>query len=353
MPLLALGAVALLAGIWGGLLRLGVPLPVPSSVVVSGHGMLMICGFLGTLIGVERAVALERRWAYGAPLLTGLGSVAMLLGASATWGVGAIVCGSAILVVASIAVVVRQPASFTVTMAAGAAAWALGNGLWWMGRPIYGLVWWWVGFLLLTIAGERLELSRLTHRPKWAIPAFVGACASFVLGIAAAERWHEAGTRIAGAGMIAVALWLGLYDVARRTVCQRGLPRYVAVCLLSGYAWLLVSGVALIAYGPVAAGPRYDAALHAFFVGFVFSMIFGHGPIILPAVLRVSIRYRPFLYLPLALLHLSLIARMVGDLSALAHARLWGGALNAVAIVGFIASMAWSADRAAPSPTEP
>ncbi|HSN80963.1 MAG TPA: hypothetical protein VLS88_00170 [Polyangiales bacterium] len=349
MPLLALGAVALVAGLWGGLLRLGLRLPVPSSVVISNHGMLMICGFLGTLIGVERAVALERRWAYGAPLLTGLGSIAVLLGAPAMWGVSAIVAGSAIFFAASIAVVLRQPASFTITMAAGAVAWVLGNALWWMDRPIYSLVWWWAGFLLLTIVGERLELSRLIHRPKSATVAFVAACALFLFGVAAAEWHRDAGTRTAGAGMIAIAVWLGLHDVARRTVRQRGLPRYIAVCLLCGYAWLLVCGAALVGFGPLAAGPEYDAALHAFFVGFVFSMIFGHGPIILPAVLRVSIRYRPFFYWPLALLHFSLVARLIGDLSALPDARLWGGALNAVAIVGFFASMAWSAKRPASS----
>lgn len=343
MPLLALGAVALVAGLWGGLLRLGVPLPVPSAVVVSYHGTLMICGFLGTLIGVERAVAVERWWAYTAPALTGFGSIALLLGAPTVWGVSAVVAGSAIFLVASTTIVLQQPASFTIIMAAGAAAWVLGNGLWWMGRPVYSLVWWWAGFLLLTIVGERLELSRLMHRPKWATAAFVGCCTLFVSGVAAQERWRDAGACIVGAGMIAIALWLGLYDVARRTVRQRGLPRYVAVCLLSGYAWLVVSGATLIAFGPRNAGLEYDAALHAFFVGFVFSMIFGHGPIILPAVLRVSVPYRPFFYLPLALLHSSLIARIVGDLNALAYARVWGGALDAVAIVAFIASMAWSA----------
>lgn len=72
LPLLALGGLSLIAGIWAGLVRLGWRLPVPSVAAMSDHGALMIGGFLGTLISLERAVALARGWAYAAPLLTGL-----------------------------------------------------------------------------------------------------------------------------------------------------------------------------------------------------------------------------------------------------------------------------------------
>lgn len=342
VPLLALGALSLLAGIWSGLLRMGVPLLVPSAVLVSSHGTLMICGFLGTVIGLERAVALERWWAYSAPLLTGVGSVALLLGVPTRWGSSAILAGSLIFLIASATIVRRQPASFTFMMAVGAVTWVLGNGLWWAGHPVFAVVWWWAAFLLLTIVGERLELGRLVHRPRWAAPALAVACISFVVGVVSAEWRPDVGARIAGAGMVAVALWLAFHDVARRTVRHHGLPRYVAACLLSGYAWLLVSGATVMRYGAQSAGLEYDAALHAFFVGFVFSMIFGHGPIIIPAVLRVKLRYRPLFYGPLALLHVSLVLRIVGDLGGIASLRLSGGVLNAVAIVAFIASMAFS-----------
>ena len=79
---------------------------------------------------------------------------------------------------------------------------------------------------------------------------------------------------------------------------------------------------------PVAV-PTVRAALHAIFVGFVFSMVFGHAPVILPAVLRVRFPYHPALYVPLALLHASLAVRIF--LSTTAGA--WG---NAAAIALFI-----------------
>ena len=69
-------------------------------------------------------------------------------------------------------------------------------------------------------------------------------------------------------------------------------------------------------------------------------MVFGHAPVILPAVLRVAIPYRAALYLPLALLHLSLAARVAGDIAANAPLRAAGGAGNALAIAVFIVTAA-------------
>jgi hypothetical protein len=57
----------------------------------------------------------------------------------------------------------------------------------------------------------------------------------------------------------------------------------------------------------------YDAALHSFFIGFVFSIIFSHAPIILPAVLKKPIKiYRPVLYIWFGLLQAALLLRIAG-----------------------------------------
>ena len=69
-------------------------------------------------------------------------------------------------------------------------------------------------------------------------------------------------------------------------------------------------------------GLSYDAALHALLLGFVFSMVFGHAPIVFPAVLRVALPYHPVFYAPMVLLHASLAVRLLGDASGsftLAH----------------------------------
>ena len=78
-PFLVLGAVALAGGLWGALARVGVPVAAPDTVWGS-HGLLMTMGFLGTVISLERAVAIARAPAYAAPALAGLGGTALLAG---------------------------------------------------------------------------------------------------------------------------------------------------------------------------------------------------------------------------------------------------------------------------------
>ena len=96
----------------------------------------------------------------------------------------------------------------------------------------------------------------------------------------------------------------------------------------------------LSAGGLVPGSPAYDAALHALALGFVFSMVFGHAPIIFPAVLRVAVPYHPWFYVPLALLHGSLLVRLAGDaMGDFAWTRA-GGLGNAVALLAFIVSTA-------------
>jgi len=221
-------------------------------------------------------------------------------------------------------------------MGLGALAWFIGNSLWLIGWPVHRVVLWWAAFLILTIAGERLELARILRPSRASLAAFLIVTGSFLVGLVMSTIAYGLGIRLAGLGMIGLALWLLRYDVARHTVRKTGLARFIAVCLLSGYVWLAAGGVMTFVFGDVAAGPRYDAMLHAIFLGFVFSMIFGHAPIVFPAVLGVPLAYHPSFYLPLALLHLSLVLRVMGDLTLWWTGRQLGGLLNAVAIVLFL-----------------
>jgi hypothetical protein len=121
-------------------------------------------------------------------------------------------------------------------------------------------------------------------------------------------------------------------------VRQQGLTRFIAVCLLSGYFWLALGGAVITVAGLAPGGPAYDAALHALLLGFVFSMVFGHAPIIFPAVLRVSLAYHRLFYAPLALLHASLALRLAGDAAGQFGWTRWGALLSALALLAFIAN---------------
>ena len=337
-PLIALGGLSLLAAIWAGLVRMDWHLAVPNLKFPEAHGPLMVIGFLGTVIGLERAVALKKPWAYGAPLFAVLSAIAQLFGLAPTWGQSLAVISSAILLAIFGFLWWHQHESYLVIIGLGALLWLVGNLLWLAEYPFFIAAGWWAGFLVLTIAGERLELSRLRRLSNTSRLLLFFAVAVLVLGLARISI-EEPGSRVAGVGLIAIALWLLRWDIAWRTVRIAGLPRFMAVSLLSGYFWLLVAGILWIIYAAdFIAGPHYDAMLHSIFLGFVFAMIFAHAPIILPSVMDVSMPFQNAFYAHLLVLHVSLFLRIGADLAQSPSARMWGGLLNGLAILLFLAN---------------
>jgi len=336
--LLAAAVGGLLLGMWAGLIRLGWPWPVLRPVLPVLHGPLMACGFLGVLIGLERAVGTGWRWAYAGPALVATGTLVALAGVPGWPGPLLTTLGSLIVTAVLVGLVRIQPALFTATMAVGGAAWVGGNLLWMARFPLSVAALWWTGFLVLTIAGERLELSRMLRLSRPAQWLFVGAAALLVVGMIVSVAAYSAGMALVGIALAGLSLWLLRYDIARRRVKAGGQARFTAIALLSGYGWLAVGGVLAVAYAGVSAGPYYDAILHSIFLGFVFAMIFAHAPIVFPAVLGVAMVYSTRFYAPLVLLHASLLLRVGGDLAGWPQARLWGGLLNAAVILLFLAS---------------
>lgn len=330
-----MGMVSLVAALLSGLSRIGWPLPSVVQNFSMLHGPLMISGFLGTLISLERAVALKKGFTYITPLFTGIGAILLITGISNTFGPILITAGSLLLVFVFVYIYRIQPALHIVIMGLGALLWFGGNYQWLKGAPVSQVVMWWAGFLILTIAGERLELSRLLQHPVSVKALFLIDTVIFITGLMYTGINFESGVRLTGVGMIFLSLWLIRYDMARRTIYQKGLPRFIAVCLLSGYVWLLFSGILAIYSGGVIAGPVYDAMLHSVFLGFVFVMIFGHAPIIFPAVLGTTMNFYPRFYIHLIILHATLILRVAGDLMLWMPGRQWGGLLNVLAIIIF------------------
>jgi hypothetical protein len=333
---LLLSILALLFALWAGLLRMGWDWPVLRQGLPMSHGPLMVSGFFGTLIALERAVAIGRRWAYLSPLFSGVGGLLLLIGIKGAFAPSLLTLGALGLTLVCLWIWRQHPVLHSAIIAAGAACWLVGSLLWLVGSPVYEVVLWWSAFLVFTIAGERLELSRV-RRPTLNRQRLFAAITCVNFAGLVWLRWDLVwGERVVGLGYFTLAAWLWIHDLARVTVRQRGLTRYIAVCLLGGFAWLAAGGLLNLFYAGYSAGPIYDAKLHAVFIGFVFSMVFGHAPIIFPAVLGTQIVYRPNFFIPLVLLHLSLILRLVGDFASMVVVRQWGGLLNALSIVLFL-----------------
>lgn len=339
--LVAISGLSLLAGLTGALVLLGVPMPAHADGLGARHGVLMALGFLGTLIALERAVALDRAWGFISPLASGLGAIGLVIGLPQPVSLGLIAVGAAGFVAMYIAFDRIERSLHTSVQAVGAIAWLVASILLLAGWSPARVIAWLAAFLVMTIVGERLELSRLGSIGGPARIGLVAAAAVFCGGVALTLALPDWGTRLAGVGLVAMAAWLSRYDLARRTVRMSGLTRFVALALLAGFAWLAVTGLAWIGFGATSSGPAYDASLHAVFLGFVISMVFGHAPIILPAVMRRPLPYHPRFYAHLALLHLGLLVRIVGgDLAGLEAPFVIGGVINVIALLVFAASSA-------------
>ncbi|NML48605.1 hypothetical protein HHL11_32985 [Ramlibacter sp. G-1-2-2] len=331
--LFACVAASLLAGIAGGLMRVGIVVASADWLgrAALSHAALMMCGLMGTVIGIERAVAARHRFAWSAPLLSGTAGLLLLRGANTAAAFLLLAAGIAFIAVNAL-LLRRQRAAHTFLLLASACAWAIGNFLFAAAAAPVAVLPWWFAFLVMTVAAERLEMTRLMRRRPAAQPLLALVLALLLLGAALSGVAPVACGVLFGLALLALSAWLFTFDIARRTVRAQGLPRYMAVCLLAGYAWLAAGG---LAWAATALGlPARDIALHALGLGFLFSMILGHAPVILPAIARIKLLFGNFFYLPLAALHLSLLLRLFGGLADF-QARRTGALLNAVALALF------------------
>ncbi|HSP56007.1 MAG TPA: hypothetical protein VLS25_10515 [Dehalococcoidia bacterium] len=328
---------ALLLGLWAGLSRAG--WDIPSDVQWDArHGPLMISGFLGTLITMERAVGSGWRWSYAGPALAGAGAVVLVL-VEPLEPARLLFTGSSLILVCLFALLLYRyrllPMGVLLT---GAAFWLAGNLFWLNGDSLPRVVPWWVAFLVVTITGERLELTAYTTRRRRARVLFLLALAPLLAGLLLTREDQQTGQQVAGAGMMALALWLFRFDIARRSIRRPEPARYIASSLLAGYAWLAAGGLIWLLGPEIKEGFVYDATLHAILLGFVISMVFGHALIILPGTLRLHVDFHRRFYAHLLLLHASVALRLYADFEPNFDLRRWAGLLNATAILVFLAS---------------
>ena len=369
MAFLLLAGVALLAGLDASLVRLGALAPIASTSLGTVHGLLMVYGFLGTAICLERAVALQsdgrRAWAYAAPLLTGAGGISAIVisvneGARATLrslpiprflaahlpGFAPermmpgflITLGMAALSAIYCYVWARRQATHAVLIQLIGALIGLGGVLlWWRGLETPRAVPWWLAFLIVTIIGERVELARLAFASGSTERRITAESAALMVGLTVALYSPTVGYPLIGLALGALMVDTAWHDVARGTVRMQGLPRLAAVCMLSGYAWALVPALMWIVAPPAFDGYGYDAGVHAITIGFVVSML-AHAPVIIPAVARREVPYHVAMWVPFAFLQGSLLLRLLAGAREAAYPWRLGGTLGVVGVLLFVAT---------------
>ncbi len=332
--------ISLLTGILTGWFRIGIGLNLPFSFPAGEHGAIMAGSFLGTLICLERSISYPNKLALIVPLLNSL-SIVFFLASMPKTACVFLLLGSAGLTAIYYFIYVKHKGMYLLIMMAGALCYFIGNAILLRSSFFPASVMWWIAFLLFTITGERLELSRFillknASRKQLVLVFFL---ILFTLGIVV--PFHSAGGYLIGISIVGSSLWLFKYDMARHSLKKPGVSFYSGLLLITGYFWLLITGI-FMAYGSYF-GLLYDASLHVFFLGFVFSMIFAHAPVILPAVLRIKVE--PFgrsLYFWYFLLNISLLIRIAGifPVQMPPYYKETAGMLNGIAILGFFINMA-------------
>ncbi len=334
IPVLIFVAINLAFGVFAGLGRMGA-----TTVYLTGflhHGAIMVGGFLGTLIALEKIIPLKNRWLLAIPL-TSAASVVLLWMNHFFPGVSLLIIASLGLCGIFLFYLFRHRELHLWLMFAGGIFLLIGNCVL-LSRVLYPLALpWWIAFLLFIIVSERLELSKFLPVTKTDKRLLVVMLGVFVVGILVS--FHAWGNYVSGIALVCIAVWLMRHDVIRINLGKKGLTRFTGVALLSGYISLLLTGIFFMALPEIAYA--YDAFVHMFFLGFVFSMIFAHGPIILPGVLGLMVKpYHRFLYVPLVLLHGSLMIRIGSDINLFDHSfRLPAGYLNALAILLYFVTL--------------
>lgn len=316
--------VCLVAGLYGGLARMGVFKPFLQQPVLH-HGSLMVVGFLAALIALERYFGSGSRLAAFSSLCFSLGGASLLMGVTVVnrvlWAAGSVFFASW-----AVHNLYRFRRHFSTIFFTASAAF-IGAGVYFyiQNSPSTLYSYSYAAFLTTFIAGERMDMLKISNAP-WS--NYLLAVASIPLaaaGILAVEKMFLA------AAFLAVILTAARRDVALRFIRKTGFSRYLGLGLGTAYSWL---GLAVVLWLLTNA---FDTLIHVIFLGFSGTMIFTHAPIILPAILRIPSFYTPHIYIPFAMLQASTVLRLAAG--AMYNMGLWSisGWITAISVLTFAA----------------
>jgi hypothetical protein len=326
--------ISLFYGIFTGLIKMG--WEFPAELNFSEHGAIMVGSFIGTLISLERSLTLKNKIALLVPLVNSLSIIFFLLKLNYI-AYYFLLIGAIGLIIIYYTIYVKYKTFYTLIMLAGALCYFIGNAVLIKSAFYPSAVMWWFAFIFFTIAAERIELTKFTlaKNANKKIFVLIIMLMLFIAGILI--PFHSSGGYIIGISLIGSVIWFMKYDIIKVSIKKTGQFFYSALLLLTGYIWLIITGIFFI-YG-VYFGLFYDSALHSFFIGFVFQMIFAHAPLILPIVLKLNLNsvnlFSKSLYIWYVLLNLSLALRILSSIDIIPLPKLYFGFASGISIIGF------------------
>ncbi len=276
----------------------------------------MLNGFAGGIITVERFLARKDMWSF-------LGLLALISGTTlfvAGIDLGLLLVGvnvSLMLVIDSFSLS-KENLFQSCYPILGILSWFIANMKFYLTGFYPGAVPFWELFILLMIISTRLRKLQENDIISLVLVSFIfgSLCFSF----------HGFGQVLFGFGLVGLSVRIGYLEIIHRS------ENLVAIAL--SYFWLLISGLGMVLSDAIVYS--YDLVIHAFFIGFLFSMIFLNAR---EAFLKKFGSERIAIYpsLWIVILSVGLLVRFIGgDIMEIYHARLIGGVVNALTILGFI-----------------
>ncbi|MCI1901416.1 MAG: hypothetical protein LKI93_01610 [Bifidobacteriaceae bacterium] len=359
--LLFLAAVGAIIGLNSALVRSSIPTFATRAPLGDGHGVFMVFGFLGGAIGLERAVAFQAgspakpKWGFLAPGFAGVGSLLMVF--------EALPFVSRETAIAPLAFMATNPQAlpgiaWTLSMAAltgiylgvwrrqqsvavliqllGAFLGVCGIALWARGIDAQILAPWWMGYLVLTIVGERIELARvafIAHNIEWYI---FFASVAFAVSLGLCLLNPTVGYPAMGITLGIMLLLAITHDTARKTYKLKGVTGFMGTCMLVGYAWALLAAAVWIFSPTGFSGYWRDMAIHALAIGFTMSMVAAHASMIIPSITRRPMTYKPVLWVGWLVMQVGLAVRLLGTTRGSTVLWQWG---DGVSVVGMLVMM--------------
>jgi hypothetical protein len=325
----------MLVGIYVGFIRIGWAFPVNSTLPIPHHGVLMTGSFLGTLISVERVAVLKTRWTWFVPILM-ISSLFFIIFQQNLFAFSVLLLGSLGYLYVSFHNYQTYYLRGDVLMLIGAVFQVIAFLIFIITYSYPMAFAGWMLYLIFTIVGERLNLTRflpVTEKNILELYVWLG------LILVSSFLYHFGFATVVSISLWGIAQWLIRNDIALINIKKDGHFKFLGMALLGAYVWLFVTGG--IGFLKTDNPYLYDAVLHSFFVGFVLSMILAHAPIIFPSLLQIKITpFHPIMYVWLFALHISLFLRIYGDVFQNYEARKLGGLLNGISFVGYLLTIA-------------
>lgn len=199
-----------------------------------------------------------------------------------------------------------------------------------------------LAFPIAVIAVERLEMSLLLKKTGSRL-VLIGLIGWLLLWNALSWRGIP-GLSVMGVITLILVGSIAFYDATLRVAQKQidGLHRFLRTALIFSYVWILLAAVAMTALSKISPAIFKDVLYHLIGLGFIFTMILGHAPLILSAALgKLPPEKAPVI--PFFLFQIATVLRILGDFVLLKSVPFWqwsgwlSGLIHIISFFSYIA----------------